>query len=57
MLYLKQTIPFQIFWGLSPTNFTWSILEYFVQSKIVNFPLNFLITLSFPIPDEARALT
>ena len=27
---LKQTIPLQIFQRLSSTNFTWSILEYFV---------------------------
>ena len=27
---LKQTIPFQIFYRLSSTNLTWSILEYFV---------------------------
>ena len=36
MVRLKQTIPLQIFERLSPTNFTWSILEYFFAHFIAN---------------------
>ena len=32
---LRQTISLQIFWRLSFTNFTWSILEYFVPYAVV----------------------
>ena len=34
MNFLKQTISLQIFYKLSSTNFTWSILEYFVPYMI-----------------------
>ena len=40
---IRQTIPLQIFQGLSSTNFTWSILEYFApyvnprQLQMINF--------------------
>ena len=42
---VKHTISFQIFWGLSPTNFTWSILEYFVSCRSATNQLNALIRL------------
>ena len=43
MACLRRLYPFQSFKRLSPTNFTWSILEYFVPNaywvviKIKNF--------------------